>query len=110
MTEGFRERNAQVIADFRANGGFVGGDRPGRPILLLTTPGRISGTERTTPVLYLHTDSRYYVFASHGGSAEPPEWYLNLMAAGRTKVEVPGETYVATPVVVTDQERDRLYQ
>ena len=109
MSEGFRERNAQVIADFRANGGYVGGDRPGRPILLLTIPGRRTGQLRTNPLLYLHVDNRYFVFASHSGAPDHPEWYLNLVVAESVTVEVPGRTFTANPQVILGEERDRLF-
>ena len=42
----------QIIAEFRANAGRVGGHWEGRDLLLLTTTGRKSGTEHTTPVAY----------------------------------------------------------
>ena len=103
------DRNAQVIADFRANSGVVGGDRPGRPIVLLTSPGRRSGTMRTTPVLYFLSGDRYCVFATHGGSDEDPDWYCNMMAARAVEVEVPGAQFRATPVVLSGEERDLSY-
>ena len=103
-------RNELVIAEFRANQGVMGGDRPGRPVLLLTTVGRKTGTVRTTPVLYLVDGSRYHVFASHGGSPEDPDWYLNLMAAQSATVEVPGATFTAVPVQITGTERGRIYE
>ena len=102
-------RNELVIAEFRANQGVMGGERPGRPVLLLTTVGRKTGWVRTTPVLYLLDGSRYHVFASHGGSPEDPDWYLNLMAAQRATVEVPGATFTAVPMKITGAERDRIY-
>ena len=103
-------RNELVIAEFRANQGVMGGDRPGRPVLLLTTVGRKTGTVRTTPVLYLVDGSRYHVCASHGGSPEDPDWYLNLMAAESATVEVPGARFTAVPVQITGAERDRIYE
>ena len=35
--------NQQIIAEFRANGGIVGGPFEGRPMVLLTTTGAKSG-------------------------------------------------------------------
>ena len=40
--------NATVIAEFRANGGVVGGDFAGATVLLLTTTGAKSGSPPTT--------------------------------------------------------------
>jgi hypothetical protein len=40
----------QVIEEFRANGGNVGGPYAGAPLLLLTTTGAKSGESRTLPL------------------------------------------------------------
>jgi hypothetical protein len=41
-----QERNAHVIAEFRANHGQVGGDFAGAPLLLLHTVGARTGKPR----------------------------------------------------------------
>ena len=83
--------------------------RSGAPVLLLTTTGRKSGKQRTTPLLYLEDAGRYVVIASVGGAPKHPAWYLNLLAnpsatieVGRRKLEVSGST--APP-----EERARLW-
>lgn len=43
------DTNQRIIAEFRANGGRVGGVLAGRDVLLLTTTGAKSGRWRTTP-------------------------------------------------------------
>jgi hypothetical protein len=48
--------NAQVIEEFRANEGKVGGGFAGAPLLLLHTTGAKSGQERVTPMMYLDLD------------------------------------------------------
>ena len=45
--------NRQVIEEFRANGGKVGGVWEGIPLLLLTTTGAKSGERRITPMGYI---------------------------------------------------------
>jgi len=62
--------NRQVIEEFRANAGTVGGNYEGRPLLLLTTTGRKTGRTHTTPVMYLADGKGYCVFASKGGAPE----------------------------------------
>jgi F420H(2)-dependent quinone reductase len=42
--------NRQIIEEFRANGGKVGGPFAGAPLLLLTTTGAKTGRLLTTPV------------------------------------------------------------
>ena len=56
--------NAQIIDEFRANGGKVGGQFEGAPLLLLTTTGAKTGQTRVNPMMYLSEDGTNYVFAS----------------------------------------------
>src|ERR1700722_10073216 len=76
--------NQSVIAEFRANGGHVGGPFNGAPMVLLHHVGRKSGTEYVTPLVYLPGDAAdsFYVFASKGGAPANPDWYDNLVTAG----------------------------
>ena len=53
---------------------FRGGD-----LLFLTTTGRKSGKQRTTPALYLVDQERWIVVASNGGADWEPGWWLNEM-------------------------------
>jgi hypothetical protein len=50
MTEA-EDWNSKIIAEFRANGGKVGGPFEGSPLLLLHTVGAKSGQPRVTPVM-----------------------------------------------------------
>lgn len=49
------EVQSQVIAEFRATAGRVGGPFEGARLLLLTTTGARSGAEHTVPLAYLPT-------------------------------------------------------
>lgn len=102
--------NQNLIEEFRANGGKVGGMFEGWPVLLLTTTGAKSGRLLTSPVVYLPDGDRLLVFASKGGAPTNPAWYHNLVANPTVTVEVGAETYQATAKVLTGEERDRLYQ
>ena len=101
--------NRQMIEEFRANGGKVGGMWEGRPLLLLTTTGAKSGQRRTNPTMYLRDGDRLLVFASRAGAPTNPDWYYNLLAHPEVTVEVGSETYAATATVLSGEERDRLY-
>ena len=101
--------NRQLIEEFRANGGKVGGMWEGRPLLLLTTTGAKSGQRRTSPVMYLRDGDRLFIFASKGGAPTNPDWYHNLLAHPDVTIEVGKETYDATATPVTGEERDRIY-
>ena len=101
--------NAQIIAEFRANDGKVGGQFEGAPVLLLHTTGKRSGIERVNPMMYLDLDGHRYVFASKAGADTHPDWYHNLVADPTVTVEVGTETYTATATSVTGDDRDRIY-
>ncbi|HLH63241.1 MAG TPA: nitroreductase family deazaflavin-dependent oxidoreductase [Ktedonobacteraceae bacterium] len=101
--------NRQVIEEFRARKGKVGGIWEGRPLLLLTTTGAKSGQPRTRPVMYMRNGDRLFVFASKGGAPTNPDWYRNLLVHPEVTVEVDGETYDATATPITGEERDRIY-
>jgi deazaflavin-dependent oxidoreductase (nitroreductase family) len=102
--------NDNIITEFRANAGQVGGGFAGAPMVLIHHVGRKSGKEYVNPLVYLPgDDSSIYIFASKGGAPVDPEWYRNLVAAGQTTVEVGDSTYPVTVAEVTGDERDRIY-
>ena len=101
--------NEQIIEEFRANGGKVGGRFEGRPMLLLTTTGAKSGRQHTTPLVYLADGDRWVVFASKGGAPSHPDWYRNLRAQPEVSIEVGTTTVPVRAVEVTGEERDALY-
>jgi deazaflavin-dependent oxidoreductase (nitroreductase family) len=111
MTEAV-DWNSQVIAEFRANDGKVGGAFEGAPVALLHHRGRKSGREFVVPVMYLPDDQdpdTIYVFASKAGAPSHPDWYHNLVAAGSSTVEVGSEEYPVSVTDVTGERRDRIY-
>jgi deazaflavin-dependent oxidoreductase (nitroreductase family) len=104
--------NAQVIEEFRANEGRLGGSFAGAPVTLLHHRGRKSGREFVAPVMYLADESdpaTIYVFASKAGAPTHPDWYRNLIAAGRAEVELGTQAYPVEVSEVTGAERDRIY-
>ncbi|MBA2807216.1 nitroreductase family deazaflavin-dependent oxidoreductase [Streptomyces sp. KM273126] len=102
--------NQQLIDEFRANHGQVGGHFEGARLILLTTTGARTGTPHTTPVGFLHDgDGRILVIASAGGSPRHPDWFRNLVAHPRVTVESGAFTYEAEAVVLTGKERDQAF-
>ncbi len=101
--------NRQIIEEFHANEGKVGGPFKGASLLLLTTTGAKSGQQRTTPLVYLPDGRRMVIFASKAGAPTNPDWYHNLVAHPEVTVEAGTETFEATATIVTGEERDRLY-
>lgn len=101
--------NQQVIDEFRANDGRVGGPFEGSRLILLTTTGVRSGAPHTTPLGYLPDGERILVIASAGGSPKHPHWFRNLVADPRVTVEDGVFTYRAEAVVLDGAERDSAF-
>jgi deazaflavin-dependent oxidoreductase (nitroreductase family) len=101
--------NRAIIEEFRANGGKVGGQFAGAPLLLLTTTGAKSGRKQTTPVVYSADGDRLIILASKGGAPTNPSWYHNLRAHPTVGVELGRDSFEATAEVTSGAERDRLF-
>lgn len=106
--------NADVIAEFRSNGGRVGGMFTGAPLVLLTTRGARSGKPRTTPVVALRDEGRTVVFGTNAGADSDPAWLHNLRATPLVEVEEPGadglvEKFTAQAVEASAPEASRLF-
>lgn len=86
--------NAQIIAEFRANGGKVAqfGDAP---LVILHTIGAKSGQVREIPLVALVDGDDLFVFASKAGAPSHPDWYHNLKAHPEITVEYGTETFAA---------------
>jgi deazaflavin-dependent oxidoreductase (nitroreductase family) len=110
MSTSMNDFNAQIIEEFRANDGRVGGQFDGMPILLLHHTGAKSGEQYVNPLAYQADDGRYVVFASRGGSPANPGWYHNLKANPDITIEVGTETIPVHAEEAQGEERDRLYR
>jgi deazaflavin-dependent oxidoreductase (nitroreductase family) len=86
--------NTQIIDEFRANGGRVGGMWEGTTLILIHHVGARSGTERVTPVACSpQGEGRFAIWAANGGSPAHPNWYYNLKAHPQVTVEVGTQTF-----------------
>jgi deazaflavin-dependent oxidoreductase (nitroreductase family) len=98
----------RIIEAFRTNGGNVGDQFTGVPLLLLTTTGAKSGEPRTRPLAYLSEGGHIYVFAGNRGVPTNPGWYHNLVAHPDVTVELGTEKFAARATVVESAEWDWL--
>jgi deazaflavin-dependent oxidoreductase (nitroreductase family) len=103
------EWNTGIIEEFRANGGKVGGQFDGAPLLLLHTTGAKSGQEHVTPVMYRQVGDGYAVFASKAGAPNNPDWYHNLVANPSVRAEIGADTVPLTARIAKGDERDRIW-
>ena len=101
--------NQQIIAEFRANGGKVGGPFEGGTILLLTTTGAKSGQSRTNPLVYVTDGDNIAIIASKAGAPTNPDWYHNLVANPIVTIERGTEQFQERATIAAEPERTRLY-
>lgn len=103
--------NDDLIAHFRKNLGVITeGPFTGRPVLLLTTTGKVTGQPRTNPLVYTRDGDKYLIIASKGGAPKNPAWYHNLRTHPEVTLEVGPEKFRARATAYpTGPDRRRLY-
>ena len=107
---GANDYNTKLIEEFRANEGRVGGEWAGTALILVHHVGAKSGIERVTPLgCFVQGDGRFAIVASNGGSPTHPDWYHNLKANPRVKVEVGGQTFTVLAQELDDTARAQLW-
>ena len=101
--------NENIVDEFRANGGNVGGQFVGRNLLLLTTTGARSGQPRLAPLAYFTIDGKTIIIGSKAGADTNPDWVHNLRANPAAHVEVGTEEYDVTVRELPAAERDEIF-
>ena len=104
-----KEINRQVIEEFRANGGKVGGQFAGAPMVLITTKGAKSGKSYVNPLVYSRDGHKYIIIASFAGGPKNPSWFHNLVAHPTPTVEIGTERFQAKASFPAGAERERLF-
>lgn len=84
-----------------AQGGF--------PTLLLTTIGRKTGEQRTTPAVFMRNGDDLIVVGSLAGYEQHPAWVLNLDAHPNCWVQLDYDKYTAVSRDATAEERKELW-
>jgi deazaflavin-dependent oxidoreductase (nitroreductase family) len=102
----FGEEHVRV---YRETGGQVGYHWRGTTILLLTTKGRRSGEQRTTPLIHRTDGEDWVIVASKGGAPEHPGWFQNLQAEPNAAIQVRDEEIPVRASVADGEERERLW-
>ena len=111
MSEAETLYGEEHVRRYRETGGEVGHIwKRGAKILLLTTTGRKSGRQTTTPLIYEQDGDRYVVIASKGGAPEHPGWYLNLSKNPEVEVQVKDHVFRARARTAEGEERERLWR
>jgi proline iminopeptidase len=84
--------------------------REGSTVLLLTTTGRRTGDETTTPLIYNRDGDTPVIVASKGGAPEHPGWFKNLAKTPEVGVQIKGDRFRARARVAEGEERGRLWK
>jgi deazaflavin-dependent oxidoreductase (nitroreductase family) len=108
-TPDFNAFNKNIVDEFRANGGKVGGPFEGMTLLLLTSTGAKSGQPRLAPLAYLTIDGKMIIIGSKAGADTNPDWVHNLRANPGARIEVGTEAYDVTARELPPEERDATY-
>jgi len=102
--------NTKIIEEFRANGGRVGGPWAGTPMILIHHVGARSGIGRVSPLACSpQADGRWAIVASNGGSPTHPDWYYNLKASPKIKVEVGAQAFTVVAEELDGTARAELW-
>jgi deazaflavin-dependent oxidoreductase (nitroreductase family) len=111
MSEGADLFGDEHVRRYRETDGEVGYVwRRGAKILLLTTRGRVTGEQHTTPLIFEEVGDKLVIVASKGGAPEHPGWYRNLAREPRVEVQVKGDVFPARARTTSGEERARLWE
>ena len=122
MTQRRRIRNSKFLAllmkyfarahiwVYRRTNGRLGAKLLWFPAALITTTGRKTGMQRTTPTLYLQDGDRVVLPASFGGRDASPGWYRNLKADPKVHIQIRGEHLDLIARDATDAERNLYWR
>ncbi|MHA7652489.1 nitroreductase family deazaflavin-dependent oxidoreductase [Mycobacterium sp. ML4] len=101
--------NSDIINEFRANGGKVGGPFEGATLLLLHSTGAKSGKERVNPVMTFDVDGKLLIVGSYAGADVDPAWLHNLRAHPVAHIEIATDAYDVRARELPTDERDAVY-
>jgi deazaflavin-dependent oxidoreductase (nitroreductase family) len=97
--EALKTFNDNIVHEFRANDGVVGG-----PVA-----GDKSGQPRLSPLAYLTVEGKMLIVGSYAGAPKDPAWVHNLRANPAAHVEVGTESYDVIARELPRNERDALF-
>jgi deazaflavin-dependent oxidoreductase (nitroreductase family) len=95
---------------YRATRGKLTATGSVAPVLLLTTTGRRTGRERTTPVIYVQNGAGFVVSSEEFGQEKRrAAWPRNLDADPRAKVQIGSRVIECTARRLSEAEADRYW-
>lgn len=94
---------------YRLTSGVFTGLASGTPVLLITTTGRKSGRQFTTPLLFLPDSADLVVVASYAGRNQDPGWWKNLQANPQGRVQVGAHRWSVRAEQASEETKQRLW-
>lgn len=104
-----RTGNRIAVWLYRRLDGRLSSGRKDVHVLMITAPGRRTGTPRSTCVRFLHTADGPVVWGTGSGSPRDPDWFRNLRAATVVEVQVGRDRFQARPRELTGHARDMAW-
>ena len=95
---------------YEFTGGRFGSVMGKNKILLLTTKGRKSGREFTTPLVYMDHEDGYLLFASNGGNTNHPDWYYNLKNDPLVKIQIKDQIQTVRAAILDERNRAPIWK
>ena len=81
------------------------------PVIIVTNLGRKTGAVRKTPLITVIDGNTYVLIASQGGSPKNPNWYYNLKANPKVKIQDGSSVYnMKVTEILNLKERERLWE
>ncbi len=93
----------------RLDGRFSSGSRDVH-VLMITTPGRRTGIDRSTCVRYLETPAGLVVWGTGSGSRRDPDWFQNLRRSPTSRVQLRDRELLVRPRELHGDERDAMWR
>ena len=94
----------------RTRGRFGRKTLSGRPVLVLTTTGAVSGARRSVPLVYMEDGDRLIVVPSNSGNEEAPGWWRNLQATPAAEVQIGEQRREVAARALDGPEREALWE
>jgi len=79
-------------------------------VLMITTPGRRTGTPRSTCVRYLETQAGLVVWGTGSGLRRDSDWMQNLRHAATAQVKVREREFAVKPRELQGEARDAMWR
>ena len=95
---------------YKTSGGKIGGRISGLEVLLLTTRGRKTGKQRTTPLGYFKDqEGSYVIIGSNAGFDTHPAWFHNLKHQPHVTIQVKDKQLEVDAELAGPNKRNQLW-